>query len=57
MLLTHNFFFVSDINECSSSPCLNSGTCLDRVNSYICKCSPGYEGKDCETGKEPSMGK
>ena len=39
-----------DINECSSSPCLNGGTCTDGVNSYSCKCVAGYTGKDCETG-------
>lgn len=28
--------------------CRNGGRCTDAVNSYSCKCEPGYEGKDCE---------
>lgn len=39
-----------DIDECSSSPCKNSATCLDGVNSYTCICPNGYNGSDCETG-------
>ena len=44
-------FTFSDINECSSSPCLNGGTCTDGINSFSCECYPGYTGKNCETGK------
>ena len=40
-----------DINECSSSPCQNGGTCTDAVNSYTCACVAGYNGDDCETSK------
>ena len=39
-----------DINECSSSPCLNGATCTDAVNSYTCACVAGYTGTHCETG-------
>ena len=39
-----------DINECSSSPCLNGATCTDAVNSYICGCIAGYTGTHCVTG-------
>ena len=41
---------VLDINECSSSPCHNNGTCFDHVNSYQCNCVPGYTGSNCEIG-------
>ena len=42
-------FFV-DVNECSSNPCQNSGTCNDGVNGYTCDCIPGYVGNECGTG-------
>ena len=38
-----------DINECSSVPCQNGGTCVDQVNGYKCTCSPGYTGSNCQT--------
>ncbi|XP_052231204.1 neurogenic locus notch homolog protein 2-like [Dreissena polymorpha] len=39
----------SEIDECDSSPCQNSGTCEDRINRYVCLCPPGYSGINCET--------
>ena len=42
---------VDSSNECSSSPCQNSGTCNNRYNDYMCHCKSGYSGKNCETGK------
>ena len=46
-------FFLShiDINECSSNPCLNGGSCTDQVNGYACSCQPGYAGAQCQTSK------
>ncbi len=41
-----------DINECSSSPCMNGATCTDAVNSYTCACVAGYTGTHCETGEK-----
>ena len=38
-------------DECSTSPCQNSGTCVNRYNDYICLCADGYHGKNCETGE------
>ncbi|XP_039288666.1 protein crumbs isoform X2 [Nilaparvata lugens] len=38
-----------DINECLSTPCLNGGVCVDKVNDYACLCNhTGYEGANCE---------
>ena len=42
---------IADINECASAPCRHGGSCLDRVNGYVCRCRPGYTGVNCETGK------
>ena len=38
------------MNECSSNPCQNSGTCNDGVNGYTCDCVLGFVGTACETG-------
>ena len=44
------FCLFVDINECSSEPCMNGGTCTDGINSYSCACVAGYSGEDCEIG-------
>lgn len=38
------------LDDCSDSPCVN-GECVDGVNSYECKCTLGYNGKNCEESK------
>ncbi|CAG2245001.1 NOTCH3 [Mytilus edulis] len=38
----------TDINECVSNPCLNGGTCSDKVNSF-CTCPHGYADQNCQT--------
>lgn len=43
-------WFPLDIDECSSSPCVN-GTCIDIVNGYICNCVSGFTGDICQSGK------
>ena len=40
----------SDVNECSSSPCENNGTCSDLVDRFRCVCVRGFTGTKCETG-------
>lgn len=40
-----------DINECSSGPCQNGGTCTDGVNGYTCRCVSGWEGDRCDISK------
>ena len=37
----------SDIDECSSSPCQNGGTCNNEVNKYTCSCVMGFDGIQC----------
>ena len=43
--------YFPDIDDCSSSPCDNGGTCVDGVNSYLCECLPGFNGTNCTQGK------
>ena len=38
----------NNIDECSSSPCLNGGNCTDGVNAYSCQYVPGYDGVQCQ---------
>ncbi|XP_056132458.1 LOW QUALITY PROTEIN: sushi, nidogen and EGF-like domain-containing protein 1 [Lampris incognitus] len=38
-----------EVNECFSQPCLNGGTCRDRVASYLCECNDGFTGNRCQT--------
>ena len=45
------FSELTDIDECSSNPCENGGTCTDAVNMYTCSCPAGFNGSNCETGK------
>ena len=37
----------TNVDECASNPCLNSGTCYDLVNGYSCSCTPEYVGRTC----------
>ena len=39
----------TDIDECVTFPCLNLGTCVDRIDGYTCYCMDGYTGDSCET--------
>ena len=43
---------LSEVNQCASSPCQNSGTCADHIGNYTCHCySDLYTGVHCEIGK------
>nr|XP_015207009.1 PREDICTED: coagulation factor IX [Lepisosteus oculatus] len=37
-----------DGDQCASSPCQNGGLCKDDINSYVCWCTSGFDGKNCE---------
>lgn len=38
------------VDHCLSSPCKNGATCTRRVDAYICKCAPGFHGRNCDKG-------
>ncbi|XP_078664122.1 uncharacterized protein LOC144907190 [Branchiostoma floridae x Branchiostoma belcheri] len=38
----------TDVDECSSSPCLGGGTCVDQIGGYTCDCPKGTAGDRCE---------
>lgn len=40
-----------ETNECQSSPCQNSGFCVDHVDGYECLCLPAFTGTDCQTSE------
>lgn len=43
------FYLSADIDECSSSPCLNGGTCFNGIGHFYCSCPREYSGVVCET--------
>ncbi|XP_045444757.1 coagulation factor VII isoform X2 [Pipistrellus kuhlii] len=47
--LTQFWTSYNDGDQCASSPCQNGGSCEDQLQSYICFCPEGFEGRNCET--------
>ena len=43
------YCFPAELNECTSNPCLNSGTCFDIPRGYYCTCPDTVIGNNCET--------
>nr|KAF6484011.1 delta like non-canonical Notch ligand 1 [Rousettus aegyptiacus] len=45
-----------DIRACASTPCANSGTCMNlEKGHYECSCAPGFSGKDCRKTDGPCV--
>ncbi|UJR36501.1 hypothetical protein I4U23_029222 [Adineta vaga] len=44
----------TEINECLNNPCWNNGSCIDQIDGYICTCSNGFSGLQCEN-KQKSL--
>ncbi len=43
------FILIIEIsNSCSSSPCLNGGTCTINSNTFLCTCPTLYYGNQCQ---------
>ncbi|XP_041475891.1 uncharacterized protein LOC121424322 isoform X2 [Lytechinus variegatus] len=60
--LTGNGFLVNltaerteDINECSSNPCDNGGTCTDLLGGFQCFCPDGFKGEYCQSEVDECM--
>jgi hypothetical protein len=35
------------LSPCATQPCQNGATCFPLATSFMCQCSPGYEGTRC----------
>ncbi|XP_071789471.1 uncharacterized protein [Asterias amurensis] len=44
----------SSTPPCLSNPCLNGATCLTGTNSYVCSCTAGFTGTNCQTATNPT---
>lgn len=42
----------TNINECTSNPCLNQGKCIDGVAGYKCNCILPYTGRKVFLGRQ-----
>ena len=51
MVNHYDVLLSSDTDNCYPNPCLNNGTCIDRVDDYKCSCVPGFVGKNCSNSK------
>lgn len=36
------------MDHCSLNPCLNGGTCREKIEGYICNCTEHWMGVNCE---------
>ena len=44
-------YSVAEIDHCFSTPCKNEGSCFSVMGGYECKCTLGFTGPICESGK------
>lgn len=49
-MLVEIFLFAA-VDHCLSSPCKNGATCTRHLNTYVCKCPPGFHGSHCDKGR------
>lgn len=49
-LIDEVLFSFAEIDYCHSDPCLNNGTCQNRVDGRECNCHAKFSGKNCEQG-------
>ena len=46
--LYFGYSLLEDVDECSSNPCQNGGTCTDEIANFTCTCPLEYAGRYCE---------
>ncbi|XP_070786829.1 coagulation factor VII [Enoplosus armatus] len=44
------------VNHCLLSPCKNGATCTRQIDTYSCKCPPGFHGHHCDKARLTSNG-
>ena len=47
-------YYVTDVIDCASSPCV-MGSCLETTEGFICMCETGYTGDLCDQGMYTSI--
>lgn len=57
LLYMNLFYCTTEINECESNPCINDGTCFDRVNGFDCLCATGWQGPQCQLNTDECSGR
>ena len=48
LLLSFLTYLLLELDECSSSPCENNGTCFSELDNYRCQCPERFTGQNCE---------
>ena len=43
-------------NFCDPDPCQNGGSCESGALTYICKCTDGFKGTNCDEGENNLFG-
>ena len=55
-MLFYAQLMLTEINECNEVLCSSGGTCIDKIDSYVCLCVDGYEGHTCDMNKNDCNG-
>lgn len=37
-------------DPCTANPCEHGGSCQVQLDSFVCTCTPEYEGRNCSIG-------